>query len=151
VYIANIGTMGTAVTADVVLPRDTFFAIDATKPDRRVVCRLVNFHTNQSFALTGADCDQSPSRGFYGAQFAPSSKANPGQWRISPGQAIVFMFPIVSRSALNGFAARPADCMIASVFAVGSLGNGYDHPGPFDRCPLPDGRGASQGVFVSPA
>jgi hypothetical protein len=111
VYIANIGTFATGVTADIMLPRNTQFAIDVNNPDRRVVCLLVNFHTNQSTELTGADCDQEPLQGYYGAHFAPSSRANAGQWWISPGQAIVFMFPIYSRTELNGLAASPADCM----------------------------------------
>jgi hypothetical protein len=152
VLIGNISGMFTiGVAADIKLPPNTSFAIDSNDPNKRVRCFLWNFVTDVNAEhlteLTGADCDQTPVPLLYGAHFAPSS--NGGRWSLASGQAVLIAFPISSRTELKGMA-RPSDCLIGSVFVASILGEVWDHPQQGDTCPLDDGHGASQGVFVAP-
>lgn len=148
VVMANVGTQNTAVTPNIVLPRGTFFDINPNDPSRKVRCYVWNFTTDATAEFGDADCDQQPSPGPFGAQFAPSGSVHNGVWHVPPGWAIVVVFPIFSKAELSGLASGQAACMIGSVFAAGS-NEVWDAPGPGDTCPVPSGRGAYQGVFVA--
>lgn len=142
--IAVVGTIGTPVVPNVVLPPNTQFSIDPANPNQRIRCFLENFQTGANTELTGANCPQTPTQGLYGAQFAPQAAF----WRLSPGQLIHVVFPVFSSGELRGIAAAPVDCMVGSTWAAGSI-EIWDAPGPTDRCPLPKDHGVWQGVWVS--
>ena len=148
VTIANVNpTMSTPVTAEVELPRNTKFALVDGDPNMKITCVLDNFSTGGSQVLTGDLCPQAPRRpGTYEPyQLAPKA----AYWTIKPGEAISVIFPIYSTSELKGWAATPADCLSSSVWAAASW-EVWDKPEAADSCPVSNGDGVDQGVWVAP-
>ncbi len=148
VTIANVNpSMSTPVMAEVELPRNTKFALVNGDPNMKITCVLDNFSTGQSQELTGDLCPQAPKQpGTYEPyQLAPKA----AYWTIRPGEAISVIFPIYSTSELKGWAATPADCLSSSVWAAASY-EVWDKPEAADSCPVTNGDGVDQGVWVAP-
>ncbi|CAA9544047.1 MAG: hypothetical protein AVDCRST_MAG73-2201 [uncultured Thermomicrobiales bacterium] len=138
-------TFDASVAPEVLLPPNTHFAIDPgdPNPDRRVHCYLQDTNAGTMTELTGSNCDQTPSRGIWGARFVPSQ----GFWTLRAGQMLILTFPIFSTAVLNGIAAAPAACVIGAFEVAGAVEN--DAPEAGDSCPTANGDGPWQGVFVA--
>ncbi len=148
VTIANVNpTMSTPVMAEVELPRNTKFALVAGDPNMKITCILDNFNTGGSQQLTGDLCPQAPKQPGTYEPYQLSPKA--AYWTIKPGEAISVIFPIYSTSELKGWAATPADCLSSSVWAAASW-EVWDKPEAADSCPVSNGDGVDQGVWVAP-
>jgi archaellin len=150
VTIGNINpTMSTPVMAEIELPRNTKFSLQANDPNMKIRCVLENFSTGGSQELTGDLCPQAPKQPgtFEPYQLAPKA----GFWTIRPGEAISVIFPIYSTSELKGWAATPADCVSSSIWAAASI-ELWDAPEFADNCPVSHAQadGVDQGVWVAP-
>ena len=148
VTIANVNpTMSTPVMAEVELPRNTKFALVNGDPNMKITCILENFSAGGSQVLTGDLCPQAPKQPGTYEPYQLSPKG--GYWTIKPGEAISVIFPIYSTSELKGWAATPADCLSSSVWAAASW-EVWDKPEAGDSCPVSNGDGVDQGVWVAP-
>ena len=150
VTIGNINpTMSTPVMAEVELPRNTKFALQANDPNMKIRCVLDNFQTGGSQELTGDLCLQAPGQPGTFEPYKLAPKA--GFWTIRPGEAISVIFPIYSTSELKGWAATPADCLSSSIWAAASI-ELWDAPEFADNCPVSHAQadGVDQGVWVAP-
>jgi hypothetical protein len=148
VTIGNVNpSMGTPVMAEVELPRDTKFALVDGDPNMKITCVLDNFNTGGSQQLTGDLCPTAPKQPGTYEPYQLSPKG--GYWTIKPGEAISVIFPIYSTSELKGWAGTPADCISSSVWAAASW-EVWDKPEAADSCPVSNGDGVDQGVWVAP-
>lgn len=148
ITIGNVNpSMSTPVMGEVELPPNTKFSLVDGDPNMKITCILDNFNTGQSQQLTGDLCPQAPKQPGTYEPYQLSPKG--GYWTIRPGEAISVIFPIYSTSELKGWAGTPPHCLSGSVWAAASW-EVWDKPEVGDSCPVSNGDGVDQGVWVAP-
>ena len=150
VVVAEVGTNGTRVVPEVVLPPHTNFAINPNDPNRKVRCFWENFETGQSGEFAANECPQAPQAGTYGHAFYQPFN-NQVYWPLPPGMAISIVFPVITTAELKGITASPADCLMGAIWAADSR-RVWDAPEQGDPHCTPgtpdDPDGVWQGVWV---
>ncbi len=147
IWVGRAGDAGAGdeVVTEVKLPRKTSFAIKNSKRSRRVRC--YKGKSDGSFtSLGGRKCPNRPVKGVHGWRFVPRG----GSWDVPKGRWIQIVFPLRSRSRLRGLADSRNACIVGSVHNLSGWAiDDWDAPGPGESCPLKDGHGSYQGVFVA--
>ena len=147
IWVGRAGdtSAGDEVTTEVILPRKTRFAIKQSVKRRRVRCYKGNAQGDFR-RLRGKKCPNRPVRGHHGWLFGPPK----GFWHVPKGKWIQVVFPLRSRRRLTGIADSPPACLVGAVknysgFAI----KNWDAPRQDEKCPLKNGHGPDQGVFVA--
>ncbi|MDQ3784724.1 MAG: hypothetical protein M3360_07600 [Actinomycetota bacterium] len=147
IWVGRAGDAGAGdeVVTEVKLPRKTSFAIKKSKRSRRVRC--YKGKSDGSFkSLGGRKCPNRPVKGVHGWRFVPRG----GSWDVPKGRWIQIVFPLRSRTRLRGLADSRNACIVGSVHNLSGWAiDDWDAPEPGEKCPLKDGHGSYQGVFVA--
>jgi hypothetical protein len=148
IWVGRIGddSAGKGVVTEVDLPYRTRLAIRNSVKKRRVRC--YKGRANGRYReVKGRKCPNRPIRGVHGWRFVPRR----GSWKVPRKRWIEVVFPVRSRRPLRGIADRRNACIVGSVHNLsGWATRDWDAPRRGERCPLREGHGAYQGVFVAP-
>jgi hypothetical protein len=120
--VAGVGSpcAGPMANIEIILPPDTFFAIDATNPVR---CSVGNIEDWKFTDLPTKECQQKPYKGRFGWVF---NRASGEPWDIRDGKIVIVAFPMVSMKKMNGIATN--SYLTGAIQAMDGLLDPWDNP-----------------------
>ena len=122
VVVAGVGRpcAGPMASIEVILPANTFFAIDETNP---VHCFTATIEEWKFKELPRKDCPQKTYKGYYGWVF---NRPGGEPWDVRNGKLISVAFPLVSTKVMKGIATN--DYLTGAVRALSGQYDPWDDP-----------------------